>query len=156
MGRVLLALSAVVAVTLASVGVASAETASLGGASATSSGAWVKPTGCSQFPVEYAGLPADAYATIHVLDAATRSDVGSALIVRSAPRSGRTNVQVCSFKVEGTSQILLSLEVTDLGAADSPPFAWSPTPNVVRCVNKRTYTIREFSGRKCPAGWVRR
>ena len=131
-------------------------TATVGGATATAVGSWVKPTGCSQFPVEYAGLPVDAYASIHVLDAVTRSDLGSTFIVSSGPRSGRENIQVCSFKVEDTTSLLLSFEVPGVGTVDSAPFAFAARPNTVRCVNKANYTIKEFTGKSCPKGWVKR
>lgn len=131
-------------------------TVSIGGASATAVGAWVKPTGCSQFPVDYFGLPAGAYVRIHVLDAVTRADAGSSLLTSSDPRSGRVNIQVCNFQVEDTTSLLLSLDVTGVGVADSAIFAFVPRPNTVRCVNKKTYTIKEFQGKKCPAGWVHR
>lgn len=156
MRRTVLTVTAAAAVLLATAGTASAETANLGGATASTVGGWVKPTSCSQFPVEYAGLPADQSATISVLDAVTRTDVGSAYITSREARSGRVNVQVCKFQVEDTSQVLLSLQLSGAGAADSAAFGWTPRPDTVRCVNKRTYTIREFTARKCPAGWVKR
>jgi len=106
--------------------------------------------------VEYAGLPAEAGASIHILDAVTRANLGSDLILSSEPRSGRVNIQVCSFNTESTSQILLSLDVRGSGVADSAVFGWSPKPNTVRCVNKRTYNIKEFTGKRCPTGWVKR
>jgi hypothetical protein len=142
--------------TLALITPASAATVDVAGATATSIGAWVKPTGCSQLPVEYANIPAGATATIHVLDAVTRSDVGSDFIPSTDPRTGRINIQVCGFKVETTPTVLLSLDVTGTGAADSAPFAWSPNPGTTRCVNKRTYAIKEFTGKRCPTGWVKR
>jgi hypothetical protein len=156
MKRAALGTAAAAMVVLTTTGTASADTATLGGASASTVGAWVKPTSCSQLPVDYMGLPADQTATIHILDATTRADVGSTLILRSEPRSGRVNIQVCSSQVKETSQVLLSLELSGAGAADSAVFAWTARPNTVRCVNKRTYTIREFPARKCPSGWVKR
>ncbi|MDP1877195.1 MAG: hypothetical protein Q8M17_06535 [Actinomycetota bacterium] len=131
-------------------------TATVGGATATAIGSWVKPTGCSQFPVEYAGLPAGGHASIHVLDAVTRSNLGSAIVLGSDPRKARVNVQVCSFNVEDTTSLLLSLDVGGLGVADSPSFSFVARPGTVRCVNKATYEIKEFTGKKCPKGWVRR
>lgn len=136
--------------------VASAETVSVGPASASSVGAWVKPTGCSQFPVDYAGLPEGAYARIYVLDAVTRSDVGSDLLLESEPRSGRVNIQVCRHQVESTSSVLISLDVRGLGVADSAAFAWAARPGTVRCVNKKSLAIQDFAGKKCPVGWVKR
>jgi hypothetical protein len=141
---------------LATAGSVAAETVSVGGATASSVGAWVKPTACSQLPVEYAGIPADSTATINVLDAVTRTSLGSELLLPTDPGSGRANIQICSFQVKDTSQILLSLDVSGVGVADSATFVWSPRPNTVRCVNKRTYKIREFTGKKCPSGWVKR
>lgn len=136
--------------------VASAETVSVGPSSASSVGAWVKPTGCSQFPVDYAGLPEGAYARIYVLDAVTRADVGSEMLLESEPRSGRANIQVCRWQVESTSSVLISLDVRGLGVADSAPFAWAVRPGTVRCVNKTSYAIQEFAGKRCPSGWVKR
>lgn len=156
MRRLTLIVTSTALCALIGTGGASAETVSVGGASAASVGRWVKPTGCSQFPVQYSGLPVAASTTIHVLDAVTRTDLGSAFVTSSEPRSGRVNIQICSFQVEDTTKILLSLDVAGYGVADSTVFGWSPRPNTVRCVNKRTYAIREFPGKKCPPGWVER
>lgn len=155
MRRTCLVTATAATILLAAAAPALAESATLGGTTASSVGPWVKPTGCSQFPVEYAGVPADSVASISVLDAVTRSSLGSTIVIGSKSTAGRKNVQVCSFRTEDTTSILLSLEVSGLGAVDSAAFSWSPRPNTVRCVNKRTYTIREYPGRKCPSGWVK-
>lgn len=157
MRRPIIALASFALLATASVSPAAADTtASIGGATATAVGSWVKPTGCSQFPVTYSGLPAGTSAWIHVLDAVTRTDVGSVLVMSGDPRAGRQNVQVCGFKTEDTASLVLSLAVSGAGAADSTTFAFAARPNTVRCVNKANYTIKEFSGKACPKGWVKR
>jgi len=156
MRRIVVTATLAASLLLAAAGSVAAETVSVGGATASSVGAWVKPTACSQFPIEYAGVPAETTASITVLDADTRTDLGSELIFPSHPTSGRVNIQVCNHQVKDTLRILLSLDVRGVGVADSASFTWTPSPNTVRCVSKRTYNIKEYPGRKCPSGWVKR
>jgi hypothetical protein len=156
MRRIALIATVTASLTFAAVGSVAAEGVSVGGATARSVGAWMKPTACSQFPIEYTGIPPQSTASINVLDAITRRDLGSELLLPRHAQSGRVNIEVCAHQVKDTSRILLTLDVGGVGVGDSASFTWSPKPNTVRCVNKRTYDIRRYTGQKCPRGWVKR
>ena len=151
--RVATALVGMVALAIAWAAPAAAESAQVGSATASTVGNWIKPTGCSKLPVEYANLPPATYARLDVLDAVTRTSIGSEGIYSDQPRSGRLNVQVCDLNLENTDSILLSLDLTGVGAADSAPFAWT---NLSRCVNRKTYNITLVQGSTCPKGTVKR
>lgn len=157
MKRSVLSVLVAAGVVLGVAGAARADTTvTLGPATATAVGAWVKPTACSQFPVDYSGLPGGSVAVVKAIDPVTRTGFASSIVLSSDPRAGRVLLQICSFEVEGSSSVLVALEVAGLGVSESAPFAWSARPGTVRCVNKRTYQIREFTGKACPKGWVRR
>jgi hypothetical protein len=102
-------------------------TATVGGASATAVSPWASPRGCSQFRVDYANLPADAVASIRVLDTATRADIGGAFILDTSPRSGAEAVQVCRADAEGVTTMILQLDVSEEGIGESVPFGWTRT-----------------------------
>jgi hypothetical protein len=102
-------------------------TATVGTATAIAVSPWRTPRGCSQFRVNYANLPDDAVASIRVLDAFTRSDMGGTFIIDTAPRSGTDSIQVCRADAEGVSSMVLQLDVSGEGVGESAPFEWTPT-----------------------------
>ncbi|MCX6433511.1 MAG: hypothetical protein NTX29_12235 [Actinobacteria bacterium] len=156
MRRAVIIATATASLILTAIGPAFAETATAGGTTASTVGAWVKPTGCSQFLVTYSGLPDTVLLQkIMVLDAATRATLGMSLVTGQQPRAGQTPIQICSQNVTTTTSMVLAVDGL-AGYAESAPFGWASVPSAVRCVNKRTYSIKEFTGKACPKGWVRR
>ena len=151
--RLATALLAGASLTVALASPAAAETVQVGAASATTVGIWVYPMGCSQLPVEYAGIPAGSYAYIRILDSATRNDIGSKTVYPGDPQSARANIQVCKHSVDGATSILLSLDIIGVGAADSATFGWA---SLSRCVNRKTYEISLVQSATCPKGSVKR
>ena len=133
---------------------ANAETTSVGGATASSVGAWVKPTGRSQFPVEYVGIPAGSYGGIHIVDAVTRSDLGLTFITSSAPlvgsasgcarsRSRTRRASCCRSRLTDRSRTPLSSH----GRRSRTPCAASTSGPT---------TSASSLGQRCTTGWVKR
>jgi hypothetical protein len=119
------------------------------------------PTSCTVYKFTYAnGTPNELTTlTLSLLSPLNDRLAFEAQFGVTAGETGIFNVQLCGALPAGLGPYTVTMEINQSGQGPtevSAPVTFKARPDVVRCVNKKTYNIHEYAGKRCPTGWVKR
>ena len=117
---------------------------SLGPITVSTTGDWSFPGSCRDYTFDYVGWGSEFIGSVTLIEATTRDVIASEVFI-SKPSSGSGNLFVCGFEVRPSSRLLLQVDASGLGTAESDVFTWEGSAASIIITGSRT-TIKGKPG----------